>query len=157
MRGALFLSLLTAAAVAVPSPRAGHVFHEKRAFEPVDWVQSRRLDPDHVLPLRIGLAQSNLDKLEEMLMAISHPASPDYGKHWTPEQVVDTFAPSSASVEAVKEWLTGSGFSEERVRLSPSKSWIEVLNTKASEVEGLLDTEYHVFTHLETGAEQISR
>ncbi|KAI5121353.1 hypothetical protein M0805_000661 [Coniferiporia weirii] len=156
MRGLALLALLAGSTFAVPSPRAGHVLHEKRAMEPIDWVQTRRVDPDAVLPLRIGLAQSNIDRLEEMLMAVSHPKSPDYGKHWTPARVIDTFAPSAETVDAVKDWLTGFGFANERVKLSQSKSWIEVANATAEEVEDLLSTEYHVYTHVETGAEQIS-
>ncbi|EJC98371.1 subtilisin-like protein [Fomitiporia mediterranea MF3/22] len=156
MRKVAFLSLLVGAATAAPSPRANHVLHEKRAFEPEEWVQSGRLDPGQILPLRIGLAQSNLDQLEDMLMAVSHPTSPDYGKHLTLEQVIDTFAPSRSSVDTVKDWLTSFGFSEDRIKLSPSKVWMDVVNATASEVEDLLNTEYHVYTHSETGLEQIS-
>ncbi|THH05901.1 hypothetical protein EW145_g4459 [Phellinidium pouzarii] len=156
MRRFIFSLLLASGAFAIPSPRANHVLHEKRAMEPSDWVQTRRVEPDRVLPLRIGLSQSNIDKLEEMLMAVSHPKSPDYGKHWAPEQVVDTFAPNSKAVNAVKDWLSSFGFSDERMRLSPSKGWLEVLNATTEEVEDLLSTEYHVYTHVETGAEQIS-
>ncbi|KAL5524259.1 hypothetical protein ACEPAF_9399 [Sanghuangporus sanghuang] len=148
-----FLSGVVAGAL---SPRADHSLHETRAFEPEDWVLSRRLDPDHVLPLRIGLSQSNLDKLEEMLMAVAHPNSPDFGKHMAPEEVIETFAPSTATVETVKQWLIGSGFSEDRIKLSVSKGWLGVANATVAEVEDLLNTEYHVYTHPETGLEQIS-
>ena len=158
MRRANLLSLFLTAVAAVPSPRSGYVLHEKRAFElDDDWVLSRRLDADQILPLRIGLAQSNLDKLEDMLMAVSHPTSSEYGNHWTPEQVIETFAPSSVSVETVKDWLINSGIAEERIKLSTSKGWMDVVNSTAAEVEDLLNTEYHVYTHVETGVEQISK
>lgn len=156
MRTFSILLLLVGAALSAPSPRAGHVLHEKRAYEPTDWVQTRRLEPDRVLPLRIGLAQSNIDKLEEKLMAVSHPKSADYGKHWTPAELVEFFAPSTSTVEAVKSWLTAFGFSDDRIKLSVNKGWVHVENATAAEVEDLLNTEYHVYTHPETGVEQIS-
>lgn len=46
-----------------------------------------------MLPMRIALAQSNLDKGEEWLMDVSHPTSEKYGKHWTAEDVANAFAP----------------------------------------------------------------
>lgn len=150
---AFILAALAGLATAAPSPRAGHVLHEKRAMEPTDWAQTRRLEAGRVLPLRVGLTQSNLHELEDMLMAVSHPESPAYGQHWTPARVVEHFAPSAASVDAVRDWLTGAGLGAERLRLSPSKGWIEV-NATTAEVEELLSTEYHVYTH-PSGAEQI--
>lgn len=41
------------------------------------------------LPVRVGLIENNLDLGDEMLMKVSHPLSPTYGKHWTPEEVCD--------------------------------------------------------------------
>ncbi|TBU37252.1 subtilisin-like protein [Dichomitus squalens] len=149
----LVLASLAAAAPSI-SRRNNLVVHERRAQEPRDWVLTRRLEPSAVLPMRFGLTQSNLDKVEEMLMAVSHPDSPTYGQHYSVKEVVDTFAPSAETVERVVEWLTESGIDTERLRLSKSKGWIEV-DTTAEEAEALIDAEYHVYTHVETGAQQI--
>lgn len=46
-----------------------------------------------MLPMRIALTQSNLDKGEEWLMDVSHPTSEKYGKHWTAEDIANAFAP----------------------------------------------------------------
>lgn len=156
----LFLLPLVAilgVAIADPSksPRANYVIHEKRAIEPVDWVKSDRLPADKILPMRFGLTQQNLDKLEEMLMAVSHPDSPTYGQHYSPAKVVETFAPSHKTISSVKEWLVGAGISADRLRLTQGKGWIEV-NATAAEVEDLLDTEYHVYSH-PSGATQIGK
>ncbi|KAL1937832.1 hypothetical protein VTO73DRAFT_12852 [Trametes versicolor] len=153
-----FLSLTWALALAtlvaaLPSPRSNLVVHEKRAMEPVDWELSRKLEPDVVLPMRFGLTQNNLHKLEEMLMSVSHPTSQSYGKHFSPEDVVDTFAPSDETIGAVTRWLTESGIAKERLRLSASKGWIEV-NATTAEVEDLIAAEYHVFSH-PSGVQQI--
>jgi tripeptidyl-peptidase-1 len=154
----LFLCLLAISGcslvAAAPSRRASYVMHEKRAAEPVDWHKTRRLEAHRVLPLRIGLTQQNIHELEELLMSVSHPDSPTFGQHWSPERVIEHFAPSEATISTVKGWLIASGFDRARIRVSHNKGWIDV-NATTSEVELLLNTEYHVYTH-PSGHEQIS-
>jgi tripeptidyl-peptidase-1 len=142
---ALFAALL-GVALAAPSRRSPHVLHETRAFEPLDWVPVGRLDSNKVLPMRFGLVQQNLHLVEELLMAVSQPESPSYGKHYTPADVVDTFAPSEETISTVTNWLVDSGFAPNRLRLSANKGWIS-LEATASEVEDLLKAEYHVYNH----------
>ncbi|KAJ7595053.1 subtilisin-like protein [Mycena floridula] len=146
-----FLSLLAFATLAI----ADHVVHEQRNVDPAltGWMLSRRADPLKVLPLRIGLKQQNMDTLEDFLMSVSHPDSAEYGQHWSPEKVVETFAPAPSTISAVKEWLIGSGFSPERVRLTANKGWITV-NATVAETERLIEAEYHVYNHT-SGVEQI--
>lgn len=38
-----------------------HTVHEKRQSDPLNWQKYSRVDPSIVLPVRIGLTQSNLD------------------------------------------------------------------------------------------------
>jgi tripeptidyl-peptidase-1 len=140
------VTLLGVASAAVPSPRSDHVVHETRAAEPIHWAKTGRLDFNRVLSMRFGLVQQNLHRLEEMLMSVSHPESPKYAQHFTPMEVVNTFAPSEETISAVTNWLIDSGFSYDRLRLSSNKGWIH-LNASTSEVENLLNTEYHVYTH----------
>ncbi|KZP06107.1 subtilisin-like protein [Athelia psychrophila] len=147
------LALITLA-VAAPSRRAHHVLHEKRAAEPVDWINVGRLQPSHVLPMRFGLSQQNLHMVEEMLMAISHPDSPAFGSHMSPAEVNDAFAPSKTTLHSVVDWLGSAGIAKERLRLTHNSAWVEV-NATTAEMEDLLDTEYHLYVHAETGAEQI--
>ena len=155
-----FLAIVTSlslfgSVLAVPSRRFNHVVHEKRTSEPINWVRDRRLEAHKILPMRVGLAQQNLHRIEEMLLSVSHPESDSYGQHMTPEEVVEMFAPSDDTVAAVKSWLTDAGLHPDRLRLSPGKGWVEFEVTVA-EAEDLLETEYHVYTHEETGVEQIS-
>jgi tripeptidyl-peptidase-1 len=147
MRSVLpFVVTLLGVASAVPSLRSDIVVHETRVSEPTHWTKTGRLDSNKVLPMRFGLNQQNLHKLEEMLMSVSHPESPKYAQHFTPIEVVDTFAPSEETISAVTNWLIVSGLSRDRLRLSPNKGWIH-LNASTSEVENLLNAEYHVYTH----------
>lgn len=149
----LFLVLLASYAAAAPSARVNHVVHETRAAEPLDWALTRRLESHKVLPMRFGLSQQNMHRVEELLMEVSHPESPKYGQHYTPAEVIETFAPSPETISAVTNWLVDSGFSPDRLKLSANRGWIHV-NATTAEVEELLDTEYHVYTH-PSGGEQI--
>ncbi|KAJ6476108.1 subtilisin-like protein [Mycena sanguinolenta] len=141
-------------ALSAHHPAPIHIVHEKRAADPAfaGWAQSHRLEPDRVIPLRVGLQQQNLDQVEDILLSVSHPESPTYGQHLSPEEIVNLFAPSHETIAAVKNWLVDSGLSHERLRLSPSRGWIAV-NVTVEEAESLLNTEYHVYTH-SSGAEQ---
>ncbi|KAH9176550.1 subtilisin-like protein [Lactarius sanguifluus] len=155
MRGFLQVLAICSVALAAPSQfeRANHVVHERRAVEPIGWVQSHRADADDIIPLRVGMKQQNLHMLEDLLMDIAHPDSPAYGQHWTPEKVADFFAPSESTVSSIRTWLSDSGIAEDKVRLSPNKGWIEV-NVTVATAERLLDTEYQVYEH-PSGAKQL--
>lgn len=63
------LSALAAQAVAVPVA-VDHVVHERRDYVPEAWVKRNRLDPGATLPVRIGMAQQNLDKGYDMLLEV---------------------------------------------------------------------------------------
>jgi tripeptidyl-peptidase-1 len=79
-RTLLLVALL--APFALASPRLSPaVVHEKRSAAPRGWTKRERLAADAVLPLRFGLAQSNTDKLEDYLLDVSHPDSPNYGSY----------------------------------------------------------------------------
>ena len=135
--GALFTSTLAA-----PSSSYTYARHEKRNNLPPGWVKDQRLPGHEILPMRIGLAQSNLDKAEQYLMEVSHPDSPKYGQHWTAKQIAETFAASQESVDGVTEWLKNSGIAPERIRKSQSLGWLH-FNATVAEAEDLLKTEYY--------------
>ncbi|KAI9435149.1 subtilisin-like protein [Lactarius indigo] len=99
------------------------------------------------------MKQQNLHMFEDLLMDVAHPDSPTYGQHWTPEKVVDFFAPSELTVSSIRTWLSTSGIAEDKLRLSPNKGWVE-LNVTVAMAEQLLDTEYHIYEH-PSGKKQI--
>jgi tripeptidyl-peptidase-1 len=74
-------------ASAAPAPPSSHVVHEKREVQHQKWARRDiKLNRDAVIPMSIGLTQSNLDKGYDYLMDVSHPQSPNYGKHWSLEK-----------------------------------------------------------------------
>ena len=141
------------------------VLHESRDSIPYGWGLRRRADADTVLPLKISLRQSNLANLHAYLLDIADPDSPRYGQHWTPTRVADTFRPSTAAVDAVREWLASadSGLVDayspdaafSRVQLSADGAHIHV-NVSVAEAERLLATEYYVYGHEASGEERVA-
>ncbi|PCH35494.1 subtilisin-like protein [Wolfiporia cocos MD-104 SS10] len=136
------------------STASSHVVHESRGHVPAGWNLVRRAEPEAILPFRFGLAQSNIEHLETFLMDVSHPESPNYGKHWSPAQVAEGFRPSSDTIDVVRSWLVDSGLSEKDLKLSASGQWLQA-NISIEDAEFLLNTEYYVYQHLD-GYEHIA-
>ena len=119
----LALGAFAASSLAVPSSLR-HVVHEKRSRIPSGWSKNAKMEGHHLLPMRIALTQSNLDKVEEYLMEVSHPESSKFGQHWNAKKVAETFAPSKETVDTVRDWLESSGISRDRVAQSQSLGWL---------------------------------
>lgn len=96
MRFSSFLSLGALLASALASPTGNYAVHEKRDAAPYGWTKRDQLDRRAVLPMKIALKQRNLDNAWSYLEEVSHPTSPNYGKHWTAKDVIDKFSPRYA-------------------------------------------------------------
>ena len=79
----------------------------------------------------------------------SEPHSKNFGKHWTPEQIHDAFAPKDETVSSVTEWLKDSGIHDSRIMFYENKGWIAV-DVTAEEFEALLRAELHEHEHSRT-------
>lgn len=78
------------------------------------------------------------------------PASPNFGKHWTSDEVVEKFRPAKETEEKVREWLVENGIPATRISHSENKGWFAFYAT-AKEAESLLYTEYHEYEDSVTG------
>ena len=123
-----------------------HRVHEKRPQVPPGWSGARRLDAAYPIPLRIALKQNNVENIAMYLHDVSHPKSPNYGKHWTAGDIARTFEPADETIETVRSWLVASGIEEDRIVLGRTKGWIQV-DVTAKEAEQLMNAEYNVYTH----------
>ncbi|KAK5115323.1 hypothetical protein LTR62_001523 [Meristemomyces frigidus] len=155
MRSFTVASLLLSTVGSLAAPTTRHVLHERRELATSAWQKKERLHGDATLPMRIGLTQSNLDNAAELLDRVSHPASESYGKYLSADEVTDLFAPSKAAVEAVQSWLEAAGIHASRVSQSTNKQWLQ-FDGKASEVEELFKTNYHLYEHSELGSSSIA-
>lgn len=118
------------------------------------WTKRDKLSSEVVLPMRIGLKQSNLEAGHDRLMDISTPGSANYGKHMTAEEVIDFFAPHQSSKDAVVDWLIDSGIAADRIGQSANKQWIQ-FDATVTEAENLLFAEFYVWEH-SSGSSDIS-
>ena len=145
------LSVLPLSSLAVPNP---YVVHEKRDVSP-EWIRRGRIAPDAKFPVRIGLVQSNLDQGHNLLMDISSPTSPNFASHLSESAVHELFAPSEETVRETRKWLTASGIAPDRVTHTANKGWLAFM-ASAKELEGLLQTKYHVYAHREDGSAAVA-
>ncbi|KZT04012.1 subtilisin-like protein [Laetiporus sulphureus 93-53] len=143
MLSALSLALSIGGVASFSSSR---VVHETRGRVPLGWSPMRRADSSMILPMRIGLVQPNLENIESYIMDVSHPDSPNYGQHWSPARVAQTFRPTQESVNTVIGWLVDNGIEAERVTLSYGGGWV-LTNVTIDEAESLLGTEYYVYQY----------
>ncbi|TDZ38617.1 Aorsin [Colletotrichum spinosum] len=144
---ATLITALVAVTTANPVTRSQkHVVHEEKNPARREWVKNHRLHSMARLPVRIGLAQSNLDRANEFMNSVAHPDSPNYGKHWSHDDIIEMFAPKQESIALVMQWLESEGIHRSRVALSKGRNWIQ-FNCTAGEIERLLKTEYHVYKH----------
>jgi tripeptidyl-peptidase-1 len=60
------------------------------------------------------------------------------------------FASEERTVDAMKEWLAGSGIGPRRISLSQNKGWL-AFDATAEEAENLLHAEYHFYEHRPLG------
>lgn len=104
---ALLAVAIGLASAAVPDT---HAVHEKRESRSSGWARLDRISPDALLPVRIGLTQTNLDKVHEYLMDLSDPKSKNYGQIWTAEETIEAFKPTDETVNAITQWLSNEGY-----------------------------------------------
>lgn len=63
------LCMILANALAFPTA-VTHTLHERRVTLPRGWTKSSRVDGGSILPMRIGLIQTNLHKAHDLLLDV---------------------------------------------------------------------------------------
>ncbi|XP_055453407.1 tripeptidyl-peptidase 1 [Psammomys obesus] len=82
---------------------------DQRWMLPPGWVSLGRVDPEEELSLTFALKQQNLEKLSELVQAVSDPSSPRYGKYLTLKDVAELVQPSQLTLRTVQKWLSAAG------------------------------------------------
>ena len=151
-----FVTAVTCFTACLAAPVAhDYVLHEKRNAAPHQWTKRSRAHADEILPVRIGLTQSNLHRAEEFIMDVSSPHSANYGKHWSAEKVANTFAPSKETNDRVMEWLVKTGIDADRLSHSIGRNWVQ-FDATVAETERLFNTEYYFYEHDDSGGYRIA-
>ncbi|KAI0810011.1 peptidase S8/S53 domain-containing protein [Xylaria sp. FL0064] len=145
LKGAsIFSTVVFCSSLAFSLPTTEHVVHEKRDSIPEHWTKISEASDNTPIDLRFALKQSNLELAEEYMRDVCHPGSENFGRFWTPQQVIDTFAPSEEALSNTLEWLLQMGVASNRISPSAGRNWIKV-NSTVAEAERLLDTTYNVY------------
>jgi tripeptidyl-peptidase-1 len=150
----MFATLITAALAATtvfasPIISNSNVVHEKRDVLPPGWNKRSELSRRALLPMKIALAQNNLEKGGDWLHEVSDPDSERYGKHWTAKDIAEAFAPSDDTISAVKAWLASHNIGEDRIKHGQSMGFLQ-FDASVDEAENLLNTKYNVYEHSES-------
>jgi tripeptidyl-peptidase-1 len=88
MKFSLLAVIGSLAAYVTAAPATGYAVHEKRDITGSGWAKrDTKLNRDALIPMSIGLTQRNLENGYDLLMDVSHPESPNFGKHWSMKEV----------------------------------------------------------------------
>ena len=66
---------------------AAMVVQDSRASAPEGFVSNGPAPADELITIRLALASNNMTGLDQKLLSISDPASPEYGQWLTKEEV----------------------------------------------------------------------
>ncbi|KAJ7090777.1 family S53 protease-like protein [Mycena belliarum] len=139
----VFHNLLAAlAAVAVAS--ATMVVHESRAVAPEGFVRQGAAAADEMLTLRVALAANNLAGLEEKLMSVSTPGSPDFRQWLSMDEVKAFMQPSQETVTAFNAFATANGLTP--TVISPNGDWVAI-TLPVAQANKLFAAQFDVFAH----------
>lgn len=105
------------------------------------WKRLHRASPQAQHTAIVAIKQSNLDKLESLLYAVSDPKSKLYGKHWSRAQVSELTA-NPVAVAAVTRYMSEHGFTI--VGQSVNSEYITVQGN-ISHWESFLGTIFHSY------------
>ncbi|KAF8488528.1 family S53 protease [Gautieria morchelliformis] len=149
----LFLSLVSALTLACAKPTAHNLrVHERRESVPEGFVSHGAAPAATTLDLRIALVSNNMPGLEKALFDVSTPSSSLYGQHLSKEEVEAFVAPSSATTDAVNEWLSSNGLTASPI--SPAGDML-AFSIPVSKANQLFAADFTLFTDQATGEQAI--
>ena len=114
--------------------------------EAAKWVQIGRTPGDHNIPVTFAIKQSNVGWLEDRLMAVSYPDSPEYGHYLNFDEISKHVRGQPESVQALLVSLRAVGVELTQVDFTLGQDFA-VANMPASAIETLFATNVYRFGH----------
>jgi subtilase family serine protease len=134
-------ALVATSASAAPSPRAA------LAGSVPSWANSasfKNATPStDSVNFRVYLNLRNESQAEALARAVSDPSSSSYGKYLSPAQFNQQFAPTSADVSAVTQWLQSQGLTVDYV---PSNNHYVAAEGTAAQVSAAFGVQLNQYT-----------
>jgi len=111
---------------------------------PLGWEAVGQAPRGETLELFFAVRQSGVEQLQEALMRVSSPSSPDYGMHLSNEQVNAMTAPKQEDIDVVSAFLREHGVEP---RAATPNSDVLVATVPVESAELMLDTSYVQLKH----------
>ncbi|KAI9782637.1 MAG: vesicle formation at the endoplasmic reticulum [Peltula sp. TS41687] len=124
------------------APATTSMVFEHLPMVPEGWTQIGTPSPEQLLRFRIAVQSPKLAEFHQHVLDISTPDHPRYGLHMKRDEVKAMLRPAEAATESVLEWLHNAGVS--RLDIEDDGEWINFV-TSVSNVERLLETQFHIF------------
>jgi len=139
-------SIAVTAALACLAPVAASattwVATHTQAIPLIDATSQGALAPATSMRIAVALQMQNAAALQNLVQEQNTPGSPYYGTVITPAQFNATYAPSAASVAAVKNYLSSSGFTN--IAVEPNHLFVTA-NGTAAQVSAAFNTQLGQF------------
>ncbi|KAK9420506.1 putative Peptidase S8/S53 domain-containing protein [Seiridium unicorne] len=119
-----------------------------------EWEVISRPEGSTEVRATVVFHQPRMEEAQSLLMDISNPASTNFGQFLDREALEDLFGPSNHSQRKVLDWLESAGVPTTTVRLRKAAASMEFPAT-ISQMESLLETEYHIRENSLTGKRQL--
>lgn len=95
------------------------------------------VDPNQTMRITVALQMQNAQALQDLVQRQATQGSSDFNKYITPAQFNATYAPSTASVQAVSNYLTGAGLGN--IHVEPNRLFVTATGT-AAQVQAAFNT-----------------
>lgn len=118
--------------------------HPSAKAELNEWVGIGTPDRSEKVEVTFAIKQTGLERLEQMLMDVSSPRSPNYGNYMTFKEIAEVVYAREESVAAVLQMLKSAGVDEGAVSFTPAKEYATV-KIPVSAVEELFKAEMKIF------------
>jgi tripeptidyl-peptidase-1 len=109
------------------------------------WIRGKEASPNQIVSITIGLTPQSTQSAIIALQDISDPASANYGRIWSPKEVVDAFRPDERNVASILQWLRDSRAEVIRAQQSHDGGYL-ALEMSVADASRLLNTSFHQFS-----------
>eukprot|EP00010_Vexillifera_abyssalis_P005086 CAMPEP_0201552036 /NCGR_PEP_ID=MMETSP0173_2-20130828/12381_1 /ASSEMBLY_ACC=CAM_ASM_000268 /TAXON_ID=218659 /ORGANISM="Vexillifera sp., Strain DIVA3 564/2" /LENGTH=568 /DNA_ID=CAMNT_0047962431 /DNA_START=1 /DNA_END=1708 /DNA_ORIENTATION=+ len=130
-----------------------YFFRQYREGAEPQWLLRKDLEVDHTArsDLTLALRPRNLDRLNQALYAVSDPRSPQYGQHWSREEIAALVGLSQSQLNVVYSWLASYDINRDQTELHPLGDALRILDLSIGQIESLVQAKFGVYEHVVTG------
>lgn len=107
--------------------------------------------PQETVPITLVLNIQNEAHLDQLVNDVSDPQSPKYTNYITFQQMIDLYAPSQRSVNAVLLWLEQNGVHRNLVAITPTRDFLTFV-VPFQTAEALFGVRYAYYSHPKMGS-----